>query len=54
VLGYFIEVVSGMPFDQFLKTRIFDPLGMNDTRFYLPEEKADRLVSVQHKVNGKW
>jgi len=54
VLGYFIEIVSGMPFDQFLKTRIFDPLGMNDTRFYLPEEKAGRLVAVQHKVNGNW
>jgi CubicO group peptidase (beta-lactamase class C family) len=54
VLGYFIEVVSGMPFDQFLKTHIFDPLGMNDTRFYFPEEKANRLVAVQQKVNGKW
>jgi len=54
VLGYFIEIVSGMPFDQFLKSHIFDPLGMNDTRFYLPEEKAGRLVSVQHKVNGNW
>lgn len=54
VLGYFIEVVSGMPFDQFLKTHIFDPLGMNDTRFYLPEEKVNRLVAVQQKVNGKW
>lgn len=54
VLGYFIEVVSGMKFDEFLKTHIFDPLGMNDTRFYLPEEKADRLVAVQHNVNGKW
>jgi CubicO group peptidase (beta-lactamase class C family) len=55
VLGYLIEVVSGMPFDQFLKTRIFDPLGMNDTRFYLPEEKAGRLVAVQFKnKNGKW
>ena len=54
VLGYFIEVVSGMPFDQFLKTRIFDPLGMNDTRFYLPDDKASRLVAVQQKVNGKW
>ncbi|HSO85867.1 MAG TPA: serine hydrolase domain-containing protein [Draconibacterium sp.] len=54
VLGYFIEVVSGMPFDQFLKTRIFDPLGMNDTRFYFPEDKAGRLVAVQQKVNGKW
>ncbi|MCA1760971.1 MAG: beta-lactamase family protein, partial [Bacteroidales bacterium] len=53
VLGYFIEVVSGMPFDEFLKTRIFDPLGMDDTRFYFPESKAERLVAVQHKVNGK-
>lgn len=54
VLGYFIEIVSGMPFDQFLKTRIFEPLGMNDTWFYLPKEKQDRLVAVQHKENGKW
>ena len=54
VLGYFIEVVSGMPFDEFLKTHIFDPLGMNDTRFYFPESKADRLVAVQQKVKGNW
>jgi CubicO group peptidase (beta-lactamase class C family) len=55
VLGYFIEVISGMPFDQFLKSRIFDPLGMNDTYFYLPEGKANRLVTVQYKdKNGKW
>lgn len=54
VLGYFIEVVSGMPFDKFLKTHIFDPLGMEDTYFYLPDNKADRLVAVQHKVDGKW
>ena len=54
VLGYFIEVVSGMPFDQFLKTRIFDPLAMNDTRFYFPKEKAERLVAVQQKTDGKW
>lgn len=54
VLGYFIEIVSGMPFDQFLKSHIFDPLGMNDTRFYQPEEKAGRLVAVQQKTDGKW
>jgi len=54
VLGYFIEIVSGMPFDEFLKTHIFDPLGMEDTWFYLPESKADRLVAVQHKVNLNW
>lgn len=46
VLGYLVEVVSGMSFDQFLKQRIFEPLGMKDTYFYLPEEKHSRLVSV--------
>ena len=54
VLGYFIEVISGMPFDQFLKTRIFDPLGMNDTRFYLSEGQAPRLVTVHTRKEGKW
>ena len=54
LLGYFIEIMSGMPFDQFLKERIFDPLGMDDTWFYLPESKHDRLVSVQTKKNDKW
>ncbi|KUO63396.1 serine hydrolase [bacterium BRH_c32] len=46
VLGYFVEVVSGMPLDKFLKTRIFDPLGMEDTYFYLPKEKSNRLLTV--------
>ncbi len=54
VLGYFVEVVSGMPFDEFLQKRLFDPLGMKDTYFYLPSEKADRLVSVQQKIDGEW
>lgn len=54
VLGYFIEVISGMPFDKFLKTRIFEPLGMEDTWFYLPSDKAARLVSIQKRENGEW
>jgi CubicO group peptidase (beta-lactamase class C family) len=54
VLGYFIEIVSGMPFNEFLRTRIFEPLQMNDTYFYLPKEKADRLVAVQYKEGNKW
>lgn len=54
VLGYFIEVVSGEPFDVFLKKNIFDPLGMSDTYFYLPSEKASRLVTVQKPENGNW
>ncbi|MBC2838500.1 serine hydrolase [Robiginitalea sp. SC105] len=54
VLGYLVEIVSGMPYDQFLKTRIFDPLGMADTWFYLPEDRADRLVPVQYWEDGAW
>lgn len=54
VLGYLIEIVSGMSFDQFLKTRIFDPLGMNDTRFYLSEAQAPRLVTVHTRKDGEW
>lgn len=54
VLGYFIEIVSGMPFDEFLRKRLFDPLGMEDTWFYLPKSKADRLVTVQKKEDGNW
>lgn len=54
VLGYFIEIVSGMPFDVFLRTRLFEPLGMTDTGFYLPAEKAGRLVAVQKPENGNW
>ena len=54
VLGYFIEVVSGLPFDVFLRERLFGPLGMEDTGFYLPAEKADRLVPVQKPEDGGW
>jgi CubicO group peptidase (beta-lactamase class C family) len=54
VLGYFIEVISGLPFDEFLRIRIFDPLNMNDTWFYLPESKHSRLVGVKHLVDNKW
>lgn len=54
VAGYLIEVVSGMPFDQFLAKNIFEPLGMTDTYFYLPGSKADRLVKVHTKTDGKW
>ena len=54
VLGYFVEVVSGMPFDRFLRERLFDPLGMHDTWFYLPTEKHGRLVTVQKPEAGEW
>lgn len=54
VLGYLIEVVSGIPFDRFLQERIFDPLGMKDTRFYLSDSQAPRLVTVHIFNQGKW
>jgi CubicO group peptidase (beta-lactamase class C family) len=53
LLGYLVEIWSGVPFDKFLKTRIFDPLGMDDTFFYLPKNKQNRLVSLHGNQNGK-
>ncbi len=46
ILGAVIEVASGIPLDQFLKEKILTPLGMNDTHFYLPKEKSNRLSIV--------
>lgn len=46
VLGYLVEVVSGMKFDKFVETRIFAPLKMNDSHFFLPKEKMNRLAAV--------
>src|SRR5258706_3643560 len=52
VLGYLVEVLSGTNFDAFLKKRIFEPLGMNDTYFYLPRERYNRLVTVSEEKDG--
>jgi len=45
VQGYLVEKLSGQPFPEFLKQRIFDPLGMRDTAFYVPADKMNRFVS---------
>lgn len=45
VLGYLVEVVSGMPLDKFFEQRIFKPLGMNDTFFFVPDAKVPRLAT---------
>ena len=45
VIGYLIGKISGQPFEQFLRERILDPLGMNDTDFYVPADKAHRLAA---------
>lgn len=54
VLGRLVEVVSGMSLDSFFRERIFNPLGMADTYFYLPENKISRLVEVHVPQNGTW
>ena len=46
VLGHVVEVISGMPFDQFLQENVFDPLEMHDTSFFVPENKLDRLMAL--------
>jgi CubicO group peptidase (beta-lactamase class C family) len=47
VLGRIVEVVSGVPFDQFIADRIVKPLGLSDTGFYVAEEKAGRVAQPQ-------
>ena len=51
ILGALIEAVSGQPLDEFLRTRILEPLGMEDTHFYLPFDKRDRLATVYSATN---
>ncbi|MBX2818533.1 MAG: beta-lactamase family protein [Rhodothermaceae bacterium] len=45
VLGHFIEVISGQSLGEFFQERIFDPLNMIDTGFFVPEEKVDRFAN---------
>ena len=52
VLGRFVEVVSGQPFNEFLEARIFTPLGMRDTGFFVPAEDAHRLTTVYTPNEG--
>ena len=54
VLGYMIEIVTGKKLDVFYREEIFDPLDMNDTYFYLPDSKKERLVPVQTKKDDDW
>ncbi|MEQ9377578.1 MAG: serine hydrolase domain-containing protein [Imperialibacter sp.] len=53
ILGAVVEKASGMPLDQFIKTRITDPLGMNDTHFYLPKNKVGKLATAYSASQDK-
>lgn len=46
VVGHLVEIISGMTLDEFLRERIFEPLAMPDTHFYLPPEKLDRFAAA--------
>jgi len=52
VLGYLVEKLSGMSFGEFLRTRLFDPLGMNDTAFYVPSDKVERFACCYQPETG--
>lgn len=53
LLGYLVEVVSGLPLDRFVAERICQPLGMKDTSYYLDPAKASRLAVVYGVEDGK-
>jgi CubicO group peptidase (beta-lactamase class C family) len=50
VLGYLVEIVSGMPFDDFLRTRLLEPLGMTDTDFQVAPDKAARFAACYNRA----
>jgi CubicO group peptidase (beta-lactamase class C family) len=52
VLGRLVEVVSGKPFDQFVRERILQPLRMNDTAFFVPDDRAERLAPPYTLAEG--
>jgi CubicO group peptidase (beta-lactamase class C family) len=55
IQGYIVQKLSGMPFEEFLEKRIFKPLGMSDTGFYVPKEKLGRLAEFySYDKDGKF
>ncbi len=54
VLGAVIEKVTGQKFGEFLKERLFDPLEMKDTAFYVPEDKLSRMSKVYEVIDGEF
>jgi CubicO group peptidase (beta-lactamase class C family) len=52
VMGYLVQKLSGQSFGEFLRTRLFEPLGMNDTAFWCPDGKVDRFASCYQPKQG--
>ena len=52
VLGYLVEKISGVSLYEFMRKRIFEPLGMKDTYFNIPADKQNRLVMLHSSING--
>jgi CubicO group peptidase (beta-lactamase class C family) len=53
VIGHLVERISGERFDEYLRRHIFDPLGMVDTAFFVPEEKLPRFAACYRRGPGK-
>lgn len=53
-LGRIVEVVSGKPYDEFLRTRLFEPLEMRDTHFVIPDAKQPRLLPLLRRNGEAW
>jgi CubicO group peptidase (beta-lactamase class C family) len=53
VLGYLVQKLSGQTFGEFLRARIFEPLGMNDTAFSVPADKLDRFAACYMPKKGR-
>ena len=53
ILGAVVEAASGMPLDRFLEDKLFTPLAMVDTQFYLPRGERDRLATVYANIDGR-
>ncbi len=51
VLGYLVEIISGMPFQDFLRTRIIEPLGMTDTDFQVRPDQASRFAACYNRAS---
>jgi CubicO group peptidase (beta-lactamase class C family) len=50
VLGRIVEIASGQTYDQFLRTRIFEPLGMKDTFFFPPDDRLPRMATLYQRT----